>query len=68
MRKLMVFSLFLVMLAFVATACSLLQEPEEASGTIVLRSDFGLQIPSVPNVANVEEEVDLHIDFVANRI
>lgn len=34
MRKRMVFSLFLVMLAFVATACSLLQEPEEASSTI----------------------------------
>ncbi len=37
------------------------------ASTIVLRSDFALQIPSVPNVANVEEEVELHIDFVANR-
>ena len=33
--------------------------------TIVKRSDFGLQIPSVPNVANVGEEVTLQINFVA---
>jgi len=33
---------------------------------IVNRADFGLQIPSVPNVANVEEEVELYIDFTAN--
>jgi polyisoprenoid-binding protein YceI len=32
----------------------------------VFREDYGLQIPSVPNVANVEEEVELIIDFVAN--
>jgi polyisoprenoid-binding protein YceI len=32
----------------------------------VFRADYGLQIPSVPNVANVEEEVELTIDFVAN--
>jgi len=32
----------------------------------VNRGDYGLQIPSVPNVANVEEEVELIIDFVAN--
>lgn len=31
--------------------------------TIVTRSDYGLVIPSVPNVANVEEEVELYIDF-----
>ena len=40
----------------------------ELAGTasaIVLRADYGLQIPSVPNVANVEEEVELYIDFVA---
>jgi polyisoprenoid-binding protein YceI len=35
------------------------------ASTIVLRSDYGLNIPSVPNVANVEEEVELYIDFVA---
>jgi polyisoprenoid-binding protein YceI len=33
--------------------------------TVILRSDFDLQIPSVPNVANVSEEVILEIDFVA---
>jgi polyisoprenoid-binding protein YceI len=40
----------------------------QLSGTasaVVLRSDYGLNIPSVPNVANVEEEVELYIDFVA---
>lgn len=33
---------------------------------VVNRVDFGLQIPSVPSVANVEEEVELTIDFTAN--
>jgi polyisoprenoid-binding protein YceI len=33
---------------------------------VVNRADFGLDIPSVPNVANVEEEVELYIDFAAN--
>jgi len=33
---------------------------------VVNRADYGLQIPSVPNVANVEEEVELTIDFTAN--
>ncbi|MBK8027135.1 MAG: YceI family protein [Chloroflexi bacterium] len=32
---------------------------------VVLRADYGLTIPSVPGVANVEEEVQLEIDFVA---
>ncbi len=50
----------------VATAVSEDQLVGTAS-TTVLRSDFGLQIPSVPNVANVEQEVDLYIDFIANR-
>lgn len=36
------------------------------ASTVILRQDFGLQIPSVPSVANVEEEVELYIDFVAN--
>ncbi len=31
----------------------------------VLRSDFGLQIPSVPNVANVGDQVEIVLDFVA---
>ncbi len=33
--------------------------------TIVLRNDYGLQIPSVPNGANVGNEVTLQLDFVA---
>lgn len=33
--------------------------------TVVTRSDYNLVIPSVPNVANVGEEVTLEIDFVA---
>jgi polyisoprenoid-binding protein YceI len=36
------------------------------AGTTIQRADFDLTIPSVPNVANVEEEVELYIDFVAN--
>lgn len=36
------------------------------ASTTIQRGDFGLTIPSVPNVANVEEEVELFIDFVAN--
>jgi hypothetical protein len=31
----------------------------------VLRSDYDLNIPSVPNVANVSDEVRLEIEFVA---
>lgn len=33
--------------------------------TNVLRSDYGLVIPSVPSVANVTDDVDLAINFVA---
>lgn len=36
------------------------------AGTVILRTDYGLNIPSVPNVANVEEEVELYINFTAN--
>lgn len=36
------------------------------AGTVIMREDFGLSIPSVPNVANVEEEVELYITFTAN--
>ena len=39
-------------------------EIEIAGKTVVARADFDLQIPSVPNVANVEEEVELEIDLV----
>lgn len=48
-----------------ATASS----PDTLTGTAtatVNRADFDLRIPSVRNVANVDEEVHLTIDFVAN--
>jgi polyisoprenoid-binding protein YceI len=32
----------------------------------LLRQDFDLQIPSVPSVADVSEEVLLEFDFIAN--
>jgi polyisoprenoid-binding protein YceI len=35
--------------------------------TTVLRGDYGLQIPNVPSVANVEDEVVLTIQFTANN-
>ena len=38
---------------------------EGIAEAIVLRSDFDLNIPSVPNVANVSDEVRLEIEFVA---
>jgi polyisoprenoid-binding protein YceI len=33
--------------------------------TVIKRSDYNLQIPSVPFVANVGEDVTIEIDFVA---
>jgi polyisoprenoid-binding protein YceI len=36
--------------------------------TIVQRSDFNLNIPDVPFVANVGDDVTLKIDFVANAV
>jgi polyisoprenoid-binding protein YceI len=48
-----------------ATALSETQITGTATA-VVNRADFGLQIPSVPNVANVEEEVELYIAFTAN--
>ena len=48
-----------------ATAVSETQLTGTATA-VINRADFGLQIPSVPNVANVEEEVELYIDFTAN--
>jgi polyisoprenoid-binding protein YceI len=52
---------------FTVTA-TLVSETELAgsAGTTVLRGDYDLQIPSVPHVANVEDEVGLTIEFVAN--
>ncbi len=48
-----------------ATAVSETQITGTATA-VVNRADFGLQIPSVPSVANVEEEVELYINFTAN--
>ncbi len=36
--------------------------------TTVLRSDYGLNIPSVPSVADVAEEVRLEVDFIATAV
>lgn len=38
---------------------------EGSASSIVNRTDFGLEIPNVPNVANVAEEVLLQLTFVA---
>ena len=54
-----------VLFNVLATAVSEDQFVGTASA-LVIRSDYGLEIPSVPNVANVEEQVELYIDFVAN--
>ena len=48
-----------------ATAVSETQITGTATA-VVNRTDYGLQIPSVPSVANVEEEVELYINFTAN--
>jgi len=37
---------------------------EGSASAIVARADYGLQIPNVPRVADVDEEVLLEIDFV----
>jgi polyisoprenoid-binding protein YceI len=50
-----------------AQAVSNSQISGKATATIQ-RSDFNLQIPSVPRVANVGEQVTLEIDFVANAV
>lgn len=41
---------------------------EGSARSVVQRADFNLNIPSVPNVANVEEEVELEFDFVATAV
>ena len=38
---------------------------EGQARAVIQRGDYGLTIPSVPGVANVEEEVELEIDFAA---
>ena len=35
------------------------------ASAVVQRADYNLNIPSVPNVANVEQDVELYIDFTA---
>ena len=47
-----------------ATAVSETEFSGTASATVSLET-YGLQIPSVPNVANIEEEVELYINFSA---
>ena len=37
-----------------------------AANATISRADYQLTIPPVRNVANVEDEVELYIDFVAN--
>lgn len=41
---------------------------EGLASVTVLRSDYGLQIPSVPGVANVTDEVLLELEFVATPV
>lgn len=48
-----------------ATLVSATQISGSATASVA-RETYGLTIPSVPSVANVEEEVELFIDFVAN--
>ncbi|WP_420631497.1 YceI family protein [Candidatus Leptofilum sp.] len=55
-----------VTFSVVATAVSETEISGTATAT-VLRETYGLNIPEVPNVANVENEVDLIISFVANK-
>lgn len=50
-----------------ATAVSEEQLVGSASAT-VLRSDYELQIPSVPGVADVSDEFQLELDFIANQV
>lgn len=47
---------------------AVLQSEDEITGTasaVIQRADYDLQIPNVPSVAEVEDEVELYIDFVA---
>lgn len=41
---------------------------EGTVATVILYSDFGINIPDVPAVANVEDELEIYIDFQANPI
>ncbi|UCC54227.1 MAG: YceI family protein [Anaerolineaceae bacterium] len=51
---------------FEMTVTAISESELRGSGeAIVLRSDFDLQIPSVPGVANVSDEIKLEIEFTA---
>jgi len=53
-------------ITFDVTVTAVSETRLEGSATAMLaRGDYGLQIPEVPRVANVDEEVLLEIDFVA---
>ncbi|MFW6069995.1 MAG: YceI family protein [bacterium] len=52
---------------FEVTAAALSEnELTGLASTTIAREAYGLSIPSVPQVANVEEEVDIFIEFVAH--
>lgn len=56
-------------LTFSVTATALSQDRLQGYGVAtVLRSDYGLEIPTVENVANVGDEVILEIDFIAIKL
>lgn len=40
-------------------------EIEGSASTVIDRNQYGLAVPFAPNVSNVEEEVELYIDFIA---
>jgi polyisoprenoid-binding protein YceI len=53
---------------FEVTATAMTEEQLVGTAqTVILRNDFELRIPEVPQVADVEEEVELYIDFIAYR-
>ncbi|MFK7801601.1 MAG: YceI family protein [Anaerolineae bacterium] len=41
---------------------------EGTVATIIAYSDFGINVPQVPVIANVEEELEIYIDFRANPV
>jgi polyisoprenoid-binding protein YceI len=42
-------------------------ELQGSASTTIFYKDYGIQIPSVPSVAGVDEDVRLEIDFTARR-
>lgn len=39
---------------------------EGSASTVIVYEEFGINVPNVPIIANVEEELELYIDFRAN--